>query len=92
MATARMLGNREREVLRRRRAAGWSARALAMAHGISLRTAYRYVSGERPGLETRLRLAIDRWAERRGVELGDGDAASLAHAIRSMVEHERLDR
>lgn len=91
MGRAHLLGHREREVLRRRAQRGWSPHALALAHGISLRTAYRYLCGDRPGLEIRLREAIDRWSERRGVELREGDAHSLARAIRNMVDHERTD-
>lgn len=92
MARAHILSHRERDLLRRRGRAGWSAKALALAHGVSIRTAYRMLRGERPQLSIRIREAVDRWAERRGVELREGDAANLACAIRSMLDHERGDR
>lgn len=89
MVRAHIVSHREREVMRRRGSRGWSAKALALAHGVSLRTAYRYLQGDRPSIEIRMREAVDRWAERRGVPLAEGDSQSLARALRCMLDHER---
>ena len=86
---AHILDHRERELLVRRARSGWSPQALVVAHGVSRRTVYRLIRGERPSLEARVRNAVDRWAERRGVELAEGDAASLARAIEKLVQHDR---
>jgi hypothetical protein len=81
--------------LRRRRRAGWHPRALALAHGISIRSVYRYLAGDRPPVSVRIQAAVGRWADRRGVPLEADDQADLAVAIAKLVSHElrlRADR
>lgn len=76
--------------LRRRRAAGWTARALATAYGVSTRTVYRYLPPETPvPVQARLRTVVARWAGRAGVELTPAQVESLALSVRCVVDHER---
>ena len=84
-----VLSTTEAEQLRRRARAGWSVRAIALAHGVSLRTAYRYLHRETLPLERRLDDAIARWEARVGVTLTSDQRRDLAHTIRCIVQTER---
>lgn len=46
MSVRAVLDDPDIEEVRRRYSAGWSARALAVAYAVSLRTVYRYVRGQ----------------------------------------------
>lgn len=84
-----VLSTTEAEQLRRRARAGWSVRAIALAHGVSLRTAYRYLHRETLPLERRLDDAIARWESRAGVTLTADQRRHLARTIRCVVQTER---